>query len=48
MYAASILSMSHHPGTTRDAAKPMTVQDIAAKADEMLKESDKRFGGDHG
>lgn len=48
MYAAALLSMAHHPGTTRDAAKPMNAQEIAEKADEMLKESDNRFGGNHG
>ena len=48
MYAAAVLSMANHPGTTRDSAKPLTAQQIAVKADELLAESDKRFGWNHG
>lgn len=43
MYASSILGMSLHPGTTRDAAKPKTIQEICKLADEMLAERDSRF-----
>lgn len=43
-YAAALLSMANHPGTTRDKAKPMTGQEIAEKADEMLRLADERFG----
>jgi len=47
-YAAALLSMAHHPGTTRDAAKPMTAEQIAEKADEMLRLSDLRFRNTNG
>lgn len=43
VYAAGVLSMSHHPGTTRDKPNRMTVQEIAAIADAMLAERDRRF-----
>lgn len=43
MFASSALGMSMHPGTTRDAAKPLTVAQCAAIADQMLEERDKRF-----
>jgi len=43
MFAASALSMSMHPGTTRDAAKPLSPVQIAAIADSMMAERDKRF-----
>lgn len=43
MYAAGILSISLHPGTTRDKQKPMTVEEVAELADKLLQERDKRF-----
>jgi len=43
IYASSILGMSMHPGTTRDAAKPLTMEQVAELADTMMKERDKRF-----
>jgi hypothetical protein len=43
-YAAALLSMANHPGTTRDNARPMTGAQIAEKADEMLRLADERFG----
>jgi hypothetical protein len=43
IYASSALGMSMHPGTTRDKAQPKTVEEIAAIADAMLAERDKRW-----
>lgn len=43
MYAAGVLSMALHPGTTRDKQKPMTIEEIASMADQLLAERDKRF-----
>lgn len=43
IYASAILGMSLHPGTTRDAATPRTIEEIAQMADEMLAQRDDRF-----
>lgn len=43
IFAASILGMSLHPGTTRDKPRTMTAQEICALADEMLAERDRRW-----
>lgn len=40
---AAQLGFSHHPGTTRDAAKPRPMADICAEADRYVAEFDKRF-----
>jgi hypothetical protein len=44
MYASAALSMSLHPGTTRDKATPRTAEEIAIIADNLLAERDKRYG----
>lgn len=41
-YFTGLMSMSLHPGTTRDAAVPRTPEECALIADEMLKQRDAR------
>jgi hypothetical protein len=43
MYFSSAVSMSLHPGTTRDKAIPRTLSECADIADGMLKLRDERI-----
>jgi hypothetical protein len=43
MYASAALSMSLHPGTTRDKAVQRSIDEVALIADQLLAERDKRF-----
>lgn len=44
MYAGGVLSITHHPKNLEVNPNPLTIEQIAAIADAMLVERDKRFG----
>lgn len=42
IYLSSLMSMNNHPGTTQGRGEKRSVADVAAEADEMLRERDRR------
>ena len=43
IYFGGIMSINYHPGTTKENAKRLSIEECAQIADAMLKERDKRF-----
>lgn len=45
-FVAAQVGFRHHPGTTRDAAKPRSLSAIFEEADKLLEAFDERFPED--